>query len=491
MTLSRRQCVGSALPLDPRCRFEPSPRAQTFTLDYGIDHATFAWRYADSPGFVGDNAFWTQPSANPAAPIIPPADGYPECTDTARFGTGTCLRGRVWIHGDTLVGQDAAHATAPDGTDVGFHGPELANHYFSLAPDQTFTKAGGGVTFKYPFFLWRTLPDPPPWSWNVYREGAAVAIVRDPAGLAAVFEDGLHQPMGSAIDPALAAKIMDPALVWLTAVEASPHAGNDALPMALALSADATSFVAFAAERAGTLTGDVALPGDTLARSSVATASGPPARSGFAGVYSRPRKTVFVLGGASGAGDALDDLWMFEFDRPGWTKTKLPPGVLGPIESAVYSYRDKRLWVLDTEPGKRDHTRVLRVEVETGAYEIVVDALGKRPPKYDLRGLTVDMDGRVLFYASSTSEENHRIASIAVAPDGYALGRTALRHRALAVQPIVDLRGVQLFYTKSTRQDGGPPNAAPDPDRFRRAGERLPSLTFDAATAPQIAELLR
>lgn len=339
-----------------------------------------------------------------------------------------------------------------------------------LALPETFRKSGGGLAFKQPFFLWRTLPDPAPWSWNVFREGGAVPLVADASGLSAVFEDGLHAPIGEAIDAALADEIRDPGLVWLTAVEASPFAGNAQLPMALALSADGTAIAAIAVERAGRLSGDVAVPGDTFgaapgsSRSSAAS-SVPPPRSAFAGVSSRARKTVFVVGGTSADGRALDDLWIFDFADARWRKVDLPSGVLGRVESAVYTYRDRRLWVMDTDPANRDRTRIVRIEVETGANEVVLDALGKRPPKYDLRGLTLDMDGKVVLYAASTAAENHRLATLSMERDGLALGRTALRHRALAAPPCSICAGS----SSSTRRAREAAAGDPTPTRSRRA----------------------
>jgi hypothetical protein len=164
-------------------RFCPSsPRGTPFVIDYGTQQRTSSWR------FQSDNAFWTDAQVNPRAPIIPTTPDDPRCLDPV-FGAGTCLSGKLWLHGDTPVGSDAEHVTTPSGVVVGYHGKELANHYAESTPDAPFAWAYGGVRFDFPFLLYRTLPDPPPM-WRFF-EGAGTPVIRGDGGdLLAVFDDG-------------------------------------------------------------------------------------------------------------------------------------------------------------------------------------------------------------------------------------------------------------------------------------------------------------
>ena len=62
---------------------------------------------------------------------------------------GTCLSGVFWTHAATPIGDTEPFVTTllRSRHTVGLHGPNLANHFFSLAPDEvySFHRSGGGL----------------------------------------------------------------------------------------------------------------------------------------------------------------------------------------------------------------------------------------------------------------------------------------------------------------------------------------------------------
>lgn len=275
-------------------------RGTPFFADYGDGSSSFGWNYKV------DNDFWTDPTKNPNAPIIPQGTD-PGCTDVNRFGAGTCLDGRMWLHADTPVG--ATSDRTPDGEFVGLHGPELANYYFDRAPDLPFVNISGGFRFKFPFFLWRTLPDPPPWR---FREGVAAPIILESDSLLTVFESGLRADATPHISASLRAALFDTQVVWLASQEPSPYAGPAGSPIAVSISKDATSVSTAAIQSEGRLTraahwfgegsgctidSDSCFPSPASSMASTPS-DAPAARHDFSAVYSKARARVLVAGGA-------------------------------------------------------------------------------------------------------------------------------------------------------------------------------------------------
>lgn len=199
-----------------------------------------------------------------------------------------------------------------------------------------------------------------------------------------------------------------------------------------------------------------------------------------------------LRGGRDASGKLLDDAWYFTGEL-GWKKIALPSGVLGEVRSSAYSYRDGHLWVLDVDPLEAKRLRVLRIEPETGAFDVVLRAGSDHTTaKYDDRGLLIGMNGEVLLYASSTRAQKHRIAALETIPGGVVARMTLRRDRALAAPPIVDLHGIALYFQPDHPPQDRSKNADDDPRRTSTiAGLRLDSLPLRAATLQQVEELLR
>jgi hypothetical protein len=231
-------------------------RPRGSTLDpatYGSDTATLRWEYND------DNLYWLGlgPTPSPNAVVIPPPLDYDECNQRSIFGDGTCLKGRLWLHGDTPVGSDVNNQNA-DGTFVGFHGIQLANHYFDMKPDvPTNLRVGGlGVRLAAPFFLARTLSDPGPEqapAWNTFGQGEAFPFVTEigSTSIFAVRDLGERIDVTSSLGVSFAQSLRAASFTWTNAVESSPFAGNQARPTAIALSSDGTQVLMHAASQNG------------------------------------------------------------------------------------------------------------------------------------------------------------------------------------------------------------------------------------------------
>jgi hypothetical protein len=172
--------------------------------------------------------------------------------------------------------------------------------------------------------------------------------------------------------------------------------------------------------------------------------------------------------------------------------------VLGHALSATYSWADRRLWVLDEiATDHRTETRLLRIERETGAYEIVARARSSR--EFDKHGLIVDPAGNVLLYASSSRHDRHRLAQITVKPSSFGFAVTDSERRALITAPMVDLHGYRFLFVPrgehDVRADEGDDERERD-DRTRHGtiptnGLRLKTLPLHAATLRELEELLR
>jgi hypothetical protein len=202
-----------------------------------------------------------------------------------------------------------------------------------------------------------------------------------------------------------------------------------------------------------------------------------------------------------------------------WARIKLPPHLLGDVIAATYSYRDGRLWVLDEDPTHARHPRrrLVRIEPETGAFEIVAASenhdeddrrdrthgvCGRKhdsddgDPAYDFRGLSTDMDGRVVMFASSEREQSHRLAVLAETPGGFDARISKRRHHALSMAPIADLRGFALYFDASRAPDHVHHGGVDHDDHRDSAdksavAERLSELPVRAATLDEVEELLQ
>jgi hypothetical protein len=315
--------------------------------------------------------------------------------------------------------------------------------------------------------------------------------------------------------------LFDPTVRWVAAAEASPFAGDLSRPLALDFASDGSSVGGGLVVRDGKLTlanvcigcgggsdgprvlGHTAQHQMNLAAS---TAEAPAPRAAFAAVYSKVDGRAFVVGGRTSNGDLVSDIWTFWLDKQMWTRVPLRPGSLGDVVSATYSFRDRRVWILDVAPGdrRREALRLLRVDPITGEDEVVLTSRCNRThERYDYRGLTLDMDGNVVLFASSQKAQRHRIGVIEVGELGNRKGKkakdawlTKRRERALATPPFIDLRGVGLYFEPPRAHRGSPAWGKHTEDENRpsngtAAGERLRELPVQRAHLHQLEDLLQ
>jgi hypothetical protein len=151
--------------------------------------------------------------------------------------------------------------------------------------------------------------------------------------------------------------------------------------------------------------------------------------------------------------------------------------------------------VLDIRPGdaSRSQHRILRIEPETGAYEIVAAAGPGNGPKYDFRGLLLDQSGRVALFASSLAAQKHRVAVLSERPGGFDSWITPRRDRALSAAPLADHAGFALYFEpdRPPTDRSRDPDDDPEPAEKGTAGTRLPSLPLRRTGTAQVASLLR
>ncbi|CAN5273603.1 hypothetical protein BH09MYX1_BH09MYX1_62820 [soil metagenome] len=157
---------------------------------------------------------------------IPAPGGYPNCTNTGTYGTGTCLSGTMWSHADTAIGGSIGIV---DGVNVGIHGIKLANHYEDFRPDDTYSWSYRGKGIVRRILLWKTLPDP--WrAWNQPHTGVLVSgtdgmyagVLRDDGTRAVLTDEASGGPAtGKILD-----LLKDTDLVWARRVESRATLGG-------------------------------------------------------------------------------------------------------------------------------------------------------------------------------------------------------------------------------------------------------------------------
>lgn len=161
--------------------------------------------------------------------------------------------------------------------------------------------------------------------------------------------------------------------------------------------------------------------------------------------------------------------------------------------AATYSWRDGNLWIIARDATNQRTTKLVTVEPTTGALRIIASATAANPAKYDVRGLFLDLEGNVGVYASSERSQKHRVALLKRTPGYYDVSMTFRRDRHLSAQPIVDFRGVALYF----EPDKPPvdPSKDPDDDPQRvdrtRAASRMRELPMKPVPPSKLEELLR
>lgn len=483
-----RSCAPNQLDCIDGADGDPVARDGFFTMDYGPARRRYIWEYTD------DNTFWLATSSH--APTIPanPNSACEPANDNL-YGAGTCLDGRLWTHGVTPVGNTCDRAppdescgliNAPPGATVGFHGEQLANHFFDSAPDAPWYHTNGGMQARPIFFIRMTLPDP----WPVWRfaSGTAVPLVNEDGQLNAFFESGRREDVDGVVSHDARIALYDTTLNWLSAVEASPSAGNPWRPVGIALKSgvgDIEAYQSLVDDGAGTID----LGGAPQIVSGPDGAPRP--RTGYGAAYSRSRGRIFVVGGLDvETGEPYQDVWKLDFDVGYWQLVPRAPQVLTTILAVTYSYRDGMLWIVDRD--ERDPsaaaTRLVRLDPTTGSSEVLHITQPGSDHAYDELTLGVDLDGNVILTASKNYPQRHRIAVISPRAGGYDVAMTRCRQRALVTPALADLHGYALFY----QQDNLPDTTCVDEPQAAREvpSERLDALPLRTATLDDLEDVL-
>jgi hypothetical protein len=425
----------------------------------------------------------------------------------------------MWIHAETNVGKDGSSSTiewfqvkdkkgVPRLATIGSHGDDFANHYVWVKPDKATLRITGGLRAGQ--MLMRAFTDPDPViQWQGY-EGGALPLVRDGDRLLAVFDDGHREDATFLASDTMLAKLFDPDLLWVSPAEASPFAGASTRPHFVGLSRDGTQFLSSAVRLEGRYEESFSVPEECtpgVGQECVAPSSralpragskrAPNARQDFVAVYSRVNGRVFVVGGRDAAnGTALDEVWTYRFEDDAWDRLSLHGWLGDGVLASTFSWRDECLWILALDPADatRRTTRLLRLEPATGTIRVVASAkAAKSTPKYEHRGLFLDLDGNIGVFASSERSQKHRVAILSRRPAGYDVAITKRRDRHLSAEPIVDLRGVALFY-EPDRPPVDPsrdPDDDPEPGDRIRPASRLRKLPVHPSTMAQLEDLLR
>ncbi len=398
-------------------------------------------------------------------------DAMPGCDPNAFPLACTDLDGRFWTHARTTRGTyidplGTGYRVKTDGTVVTDGKEGLANHYLLIEPDAKVSSHGAFLVFALkPFFLWKTLPDPPaPWWDGATREDAfLVGLPGGGYGLARA--DGRAIAVDAYLGADLKSRLADPTLAWaapvepyLTAATTPPREGFNAL----AFAANGTDVVEGVLRQGGFFGTTV-----DFVRPPPIRPGSPSPRKGFTTVFTRAEDRAFVIGGKSLADNAsLHDVWMRPVQGAGeWSEVVLQDFALGDVLAATWSYRDHRLWLLDERTvGGQKLARLVRVDVHRG----VVTPVGEWPRKtaFDRQWLWLDRDGAVLL--ASTSKNHHAVARFEVPPlvaHGTIGVGIAIDSHALAFAPIADVGGYSLPLVKELDVDDSDDDADKQSDQ--------------------------
>jgi hypothetical protein len=483
-------------------------------LDFNDGSSNVTWLYEADASYWQARGYPVVPAAPPGLPFLP-------------SGQHAGLEGSFWWHAFTTFGHPGnaieSSVGIHDGPDAIANTEQLANHYLDLVPDEIVRRRYVfPVQSALPLFLWRTLPDPPPWLSSVGGYRAGDALIAWPLGalgspgelrVGALQQGGTAELIDAALTPSLAASLAEPGLVWLSQVEPSDRVGSPNAPMAVALSADGTRLVdAVLALEGGALAGSLrdargggiamsapGLDGTAVDHEAVDGGAGDDAaspamhpgavpRSAFVGAYSRALGRVFLLGGSSDAASA--EQASRTLLRGGAEAGALVPlglsRAIGEVRALTVSYRDRKLYAIDEverslpggpaagtggPPWARRSVRLLRIDVATGEVEVLFVA-PRRPVLREL-SLVLDRDGRVLLSATGATPRRHLV--LRLDPHSLEVERLRFAPGKLAAPVVVDDNGYQFVIE---RPDG------------TVALERVASLPRTPAPREALAEVL-
>jgi hypothetical protein len=462
-----------------------------------IFSATRRWDYRP------DYQFWLN---RPTGPIIPEPTNYSECTNNAGYGDGTCLDGTFWLHAETTVGSRSNGRVG--NAIVGNHDDELANYYFELRPDEAkfMMTARPSAPLMKEVPMWRTPPSPDPdgW-WDINSRGVRalpiVASELEPIKMMTFPSGRFGVDASLKASPRFTTMLKAHSAFWFNVAEPSLRMGiYGRFPDMVAMARNGTSIVDYGWSSNGRLaageelrcstpgsggddgtgigggpgtdgsggtggaggtggTGSDGVPGNPcgndpasptafaqhLSRQAVATSNRPSPRSDFAGVFSRAAGATFVVGGMDTAGKPLGDIWVHPVDVDEWSPVPLKNFSLGRVLAATYSFKNRRLWILDEVERrgllllKWKEARLLSVDPATGTVETVAN--WQRLGMFGQHWLTVDMDGSLLITASNPERKEYRTARVRFRDGHTSISLANVEHGMLATQPFVDEGG--------------------------------------------------
>lgn len=368
------------------------PRGTDAILNYDATVAFSAswWRYAN------DYAYW-RGGGNQMIPL-----------DGCSAGDASCLRGAVWAHARTYVGEAGR----------GYAG--LANSYqpwrpverlgycpTNRLPEGLFGVGAADLDFKGVFSdnaLARRGELPwPPFDRSPYRIidltdypyarllgtsylGIVASLQADGSAVAA--SAGSNPCSGTDVDLGLSDAIT--ANVWAPLAEPRVGMGRvDSRVFSVGLDPSGRSVVDAALEEGGR-----AVLGSTHGLAGwLDGAFGPPALAEFVPIYSQVAGGVFVVGGR----DIEDGVHHGRiFFRPvGGDWEQIPTDgstAVGRVVAATYAYGDRQLWIASID--EQNYVQILRVDPALGTTEVVLRAPNHDRPLF----FAVDRDGSALLF---------------------------------------------------------------------------------------------
>ena len=413
---------------NPTCMIVTTdPRGQSYVFDYDdVFKDTHGWQ------FSSDYLYWGVNN------IIPAPDGYSACANIQGYGTGTCLDGTFWSHAYTGVGDTL---TSHNGVYVGYHGDQLANRFFGLRPDETYSWHYYGTGLYRRILLRKTLPDP--WEGSLVRQSRYIVadgsghlgMLRDDGTALAISSDGAAELASNAFRDL----VFDSGVGWASAVEPSPALGVvDARVEGVVLKADGSDALDVVVRDGATLKvgQETGFPAFVF-RASVTERPAP--RSGHLAFYSSVAGGVFVLGGVDAGERPLGELW-FRGIANDWRRIRGSRYEPEEIVAGTFAYGDKRLYVTDVVGGE---VRLVRVDLATSTSEEIA-----RCPYVNQAGTTrylvVDRDGGVLVVRTNASTTS--IGKLVSDGTKWVLSGIDTEP-AIVAAPVVDERGYSLLRT--------------------------------------------
>jgi hypothetical protein len=395
---------------------------------------------------------------------------------------------RFWLNGRTAVGM------ADLSLKTGFHGQKqapqspafgLANHYQGF----TTIELKETSTFKHQTLIQEDLslliypcltcavssapsvddcPQCGPVRQGPDYDDSMVQIVTRFPGLPESTGVKLRDGRIQKIDPSFSAKVRelveDEQSRVVNQVEPSTTIGQaSAFPAVVVLSKEGTTLKDTFTLQGRTLVADseacgrlceVAAPagaGAIVAQSATnAEATGPSPRENYQAVYSRATGSIFVVGGTvPGTNQPTQEIWRGSTEGS-WAKMDLKNYKPQKVLSATYSFKDGKLWVLDSFKLGLEWARLTRIDPATGESEI----LGTWPKfgLYDRHWLLVDRDGSILLTASSQKLNKHTVLRLESTGSGVQVRLARLGSKALAFSPVVDASGYWFASAATKKQ---------------------------------------